>query len=568
MPKQNPYKNPSIGGASSSPSSQRSNNSTTGSYSGRSIPRPTANPVTSPRYSSTHNYSYRDRKRTLKICSILLPLLIFAIGQIIQYIVYVYTGRVLVFDLIFSTTPLWTLIVSSILGAISTTLVCVFSWRLADESEELGAWVYIIISCLCFAIIPCISGYLGIVATALISWWIANDDENYIAYIIVLIVFVVGQALLWVNFSKTGEILILTDLVSITGNNAFNIKTFSIIMSVLLGIASVIIAISIGGSEVKTQLFILVPYAVFLLVLPALSAILLLIFAIVIAIEVNYTSDEDKACVLTSKIIYIMMTIAMSVMGIVAKALPAKVLDGYELVRIDNINEIDNYSNLSVIAFDISKVDGNTGKPFSTGENCETLVLVGNSKTTYKGLSITTSAVEIILKNINISGTIKISSTSCSLTIYGTNSVVGNNGRHGGIGWDGGNGDNALICENITFKGSGSLELTPGDGGSGGTGERGSDGGFLFGDGSRGGRGGDGGNSGYAIFAKAISCSDFTGKLILHKGIAGLGGQGGQGGSGGLFGSNGNKGWDGNPGKVNDYANIVINIDKKQLILK
>lgn len=519
--------------------------------------------------SNPHSYShyhYYDTEKAAKICCILIPLLALIIGQIIQYVLYFKNGTVLLFDVIFHDVPLWTLIVSSVLAVIEIILLIVKTFNMADEGDDEQTWAYFIIFSLLIGVIPCIISFFGIIAIPLINHWIEESDEEYIGYIAVGVPFIIGQIVMWVSYSRTGEILVLSDLVSASGNTTFNILAFSIISSIVLAIASIMVSIEAGLFELPGALCAFIPFAVFSSVLPALMGIPLIVYAIILTIVAHCASDEDRAGLITSIISFSLIVILSIILGVIAAVSPSAALDGYKLHTIKDFNDISDYVNQETVALDISTMSGDDCRTLTTGSNCDTFILVGNSRTTYNNMSINTSASEVILKNIKITGTITFNSSQCLLTIYGSNSIVASSGSSGGTGQRGSNGSDAIKCNNLVFSGNGTLELTPGDGGNGGTGSRGSDA-IVFGSGGRGGDGGNGGNSGYAIYAMSntaeILSKDFTGKLILHQGKAGYGGSGGKGGSGALFGSNGANGSSGRSGNVSPYSNITINIDSK-----
>lgn len=563
MPKQNPYKKPTYNTDPAPRPYTPPPTSSSGGYTGTSY--------SGSGYSSSshhHRYGYHDTEKAAKICCILIPILALVIGQIVQYVVYFKSGSVLLFDVIFNNIPLWPLIVSSVIAIIDIILVIVKTWNMADEGDDDKTWPYFIVASLLVGVIPCVISLFGIIAIPLINHWIEESDEEYIGYIAVGVPFIIGQVAMWVSYSRTGEILVLSNLVSASGNTNFNILTFSIISSIVLAIASIIVAIEAGMFELPGSLCAFVPFAVFSGVLPALMGIPLIVYAIILTIVAHCATDEDKAGLITSIVSFSLIVILSITFGIIAAVSPSASLDGYNLQTIKDFNEISDKVNQETVALDISTMSGDNCRAFTTGSDCETLILVGNSKITYKNMSITTSASEVVLRNIKITGTITFNANECILTIYGYNSVLASNGSAGGTGQRGTDGSNAVKCNNLIFSGNGTLELTPGDGGNGGHGAKGDDA-FLFGSGGRGGNGGNGGSSGYAIYASsttnAVQSQDFTGKLILHQGKAGSGGAGGKGGSGALFGSNGANGYSGSSGTVRPYSNVTINVYKKNI---
>lgn len=404
------------------------------------------NQSTNTQNSSYNRYStpsYHSNNISAKIFSILLPIVCFSIGQIIQYAEYSLSNSVLLMDFVFASISINVLFISTILGIISIIHIIVRSWKLADDNLPFWSWLYIIVSGILFLIIPCVSGFLGIIITSVISWCVENCTEWFIFLFLILMI----------------------------------------------------------------------------------------------------------GCII-----------------LIVKISPKSGLGEYDLKKISEYSEINQYTDLETVALDISDMDENFYSRIETGANCKVLVLLGNKRNFYKGLEISTNASKIVLKNLNISfGAINIKSNNCTIKLIGKNSVIGKNGYSGGVGQDGGDGESAIVASGeLILTGTGDLTLTGGSGGNGGNGKSGSDSG-IFGNGESGGRGGDGGNSAYVIICSNLSAIDFRGIISLTRGKAGSGGNGGKGGSGGLFGSTGSYGDSGWTGLQRDYCTGTINIDDKNI---
>lgn len=168
-------------------SSNRSGNNNYNGYNSNNIYNNGSN------RSSGYNYrSYRHGVGA-KVFAIIAPLVSFIVGQIFQYIKYSTEGRVRLMDSVFVVTPMWALVLSTVLGAISTIHIMVRAWKLADDYEEGWSVFYVILFSALFAIIPCVTGYFGIIVTSAISWCLEECYEESIPWIffITLIVFVV-----------------------------------------------------------------------------------------------------------------------------------------------------------------------------------------------------------------------------------------------------------------------------------------------------------------------------------------------------------------------------------------
>ena len=263
---------------------------------------------------STRSSSVSVVESRSKTCSILIPSLLFIIGQIVQYVVYTVTGHVLVFDLVFRTVPIGVLIVSTILGTISTILIIVQSWKMIDDGEYDQAWIYIVVGSLCFAVLPCLSGYIGIIITLLIKYCVDEYETEYIFSGIIGTAFVLGQVLQWVNYSRTGSILLLTNLVENSSVIKINPLTFSIWMSVILGIACLVFNTA-ARQEPICATFLVVPFVVFAIVVPTVTALPLLAYAgIFMMLDSHATLEstmERVACVLCVLIVILLIVLSV-----------------------------------------------------------------------------------------------------------------------------------------------------------------------------------------------------------------------------------------------------------------
>ena len=501
-----------------------------------------------------------------KFFAIFLPILAFIIGQIIQYVVYDKNGTVLLFDLIFPRVPKAVLIVSTILGIVSIVHISVRSWKLADEDEIVFSWIYNGTASICFAVCPCISGYIGIILTSAISYCLNNYEEERLPYFFTLTACVLGCAITFSQNYNSDKVIILTKLIILTENFDFNVTAFLIITSIINILVAIILSIASAKLSNAKELFaILLPFCILTIIVPTICAFLLLAYAITIIIIVNKTNSA----MIISGIFYsaiIVITIVLGIIG-VATAANSNVIEGYNIEKISSFSDISSMANQEVIAIDISGIENKTGK-IDTDLDCNVLIIVGKRDDFYS-LTINTNATKVIFKNLNISyGCARFTNEIVNVKLIGANSIVGKNGNSGsGWGGSGKNGESAIYAKRITFSGNGSIVLTGGNGGSGSTGLYGSDAG-LFGNGGNGERGGNGGNSGYVISCSVANVEDFSGLITLINGKAGSGGSGGRGGSGGLFGSNGSNGSSGYSGSISGYCNGVVDIPNEYIIKK
>ena len=194
MPKQNPYKKPNYVSTPSSSSDQPSNSSLPRSYS---------------------TYSHSGYNISSKILSILLPIIAFIIGQIVLYVLYIINGTVLLVDIVFPEIPILVLYISSGCGVISIIHIIIRSWKWADDDGLGYCWAYIIISCLFFAIIPVIAGFLGIIISIGIAWCIEEAEEERIPWVIAIpaVIFAIFVGItIWIGVSNNKTYIITFDL--------------------------------------------------------------------------------------------------------------------------------------------------------------------------------------------------------------------------------------------------------------------------------------------------------------------------------------------------------------------
>lgn len=392
-----------------------------------------------------NNYIRHNRGRGAKVFAIIVPLLAFIIGQIIQYGVYKSDGKVLLMDMIFASTPLWVLILSTVFGVISTIHVMVRAWKLADDYEEGWSVFYSILFSIMFLVIPCIAGYYGIIVTSAASACFIECEEEAVPWIFIITAIVFAVIGIWIGCSNSGIV-------------------------------------------------------------------------------------------------------------------------GVDFNTVESFSEISEYTSNEQVALDISKLKSSDCGTIITGDECDSLIIVGKKGKIYNGLKIVTNAQSIIFKNVNIqNGYLTCNYDECTLELLGKNSIEGIHGTDGGNGKHGTDGVAPLEANNLYLKGKGTLTLIAGNGGDGENGKNG-DSAFLFGNGTDGQDGGTGGDSSYAAKCSYLGENDFSGKLTLKKGTAGKGGSGGKGGAGGLFGSSGSNGWDGYNGMQREFCSGEISISEERLV--
>lgn len=507
---------------------------------------------------------YYRNKTIAKALTVVIPIISFVLGQFLQYFLYFKTGRVLVLDSIFSSIPLVVLCVSTVFCLVSNAHVIIRSWKLADDNKVLHSVMYLIISSLFFATVPCIAGFVGIVATSAISFLCSNDNAEKIPFLTILISCVLGLVYMWLRYNSTAEGLFFTRFIRLIDADPNRVKIYLGIATAAGVVAAILMMAGIFLlDDLSNAYIILIPFCTLMLLIPAMAIPGLLIYsAIVTALIKNDDTHLKRDIVVILSII----ALTLGAFGIFCGAYKSKTKSVYDYrtIKIGTFSEASSRLDEDIVALDISNVSPGEDGNLVTGEHCKTLVLVSDYKTTFS-LTIKTSAEKIFLFNVNIDGGgLVLSAQDVEIKLYGQNYIKGEDGIAGETGKSGMDGKAAIYGKNIEFSGKGTITLVAGNGGKGSIGIKGENGSF-FGKGGRGGTGGKGGNSGYVIDCEKVTESEFSGNIILKKGKAGIGGDGGAGGDGGFLGSDGPNGYKGTDGEAEDYCSGELNIDEKRV---
>lgn len=384
-----------------------------------------------------------------------------------------------------------------------------------------------------------------------------NLGSKFFAIFLPIIAFIIGQIIQYVNYSNS-QVVLLLDLIFPC------IPLYILIISTVLNLVNTVL-ITIWAwrladdDEIGYCWWYIIISGLFLSIIPCICGFLGIIITIGVAICLENYAEEHIPLIIS-------ITFVVAVSLAVWIGVSNNGLKGVKPTRINSFSEIQQYVNSEEVALDISKMDEGYCGTITTGENCNSLIIIGKRNKTYRGLKIVTNASEIAIININISnGYFNFTSDECTLKILGRNSIDGIDGSFGGTGGNGSDGKPAIVAKKLVMTGNGRITLTAGNGGNGGNGYDG-DSTFLFGNGDDGGNGGNGGDSAFVVSCSILKGVDFTGVLTLKKGEAGNGGRGGKGGSGGIFGSNGNNGYSGRSGKQNDYCDGSIELEGEHII--
>lgn len=507
---------------------------------------------------------YRN-KIICKVFAVILPIIALIVGQLVQYGFYFKYGTAYPISLfVYPLSPI-VVYVSSACCLVSVIHVIIRSCKLIDEGERGISIVYFVSASIFSVVVPIVFGYVGIIATSLISLLYITYNEEKVPLVPAFLSCAAGLAIMWLGYAKSDYIFCFSEFTSLIDADPFRVKIYlgvatgvGIIATILITAGMAWLTDSIAGN-IALGVFCLA-----MLIIPSMAIPGLLIYAI--AVVVISKSDSENVIEIGCTAIIIVLCLSTVGLGIYSFVGEPKTegIYSYETAIVSTLEDTRQYLNDEVVALDISNVSDTESRTIVTGENCKLLILKSDYKKEYS-LTIETAAEKVILCDVNIEyGGLVLKAENVEIKLYGRNEIKGSTGNRGSSGKDGEAGKAAISGKNITFTGKGLITLTSGDGGTGGMGEKGSNGSFAT-SGGKGGTGGKGGNSGYAIDCEKADAHDFTGKITLKKGSAGNGGEGGPGGDGGFFAGDGKKGDRGEKGEVVDYCSGEIAIDEKRV---
>lgn len=223
-----------------------------------------------------------------KTFGIAIPIVLFVVGQIIQYFLFITEKTVFIMDNIIGETPVAVLIVSTILCAVSTVMTVINSYKIADDSAFAGNWSLSIIVGLLNVIIPSVFAFVGVIALGLITYFKCEIEEEKIPAVAIIMSFIAGQVLLYVPYVKTGNVFVLSNLINQTEAGSFNLLVFLIITTVI-GFAASVIMSKVGFDLVAkdkegSALISVIPFSVVMVICPSIVSILGLVYSVIILI--------------------------------------------------------------------------------------------------------------------------------------------------------------------------------------------------------------------------------------------------------------------------------------------
>lgn len=240
---------------------------------------PAQPPVPNPPHglSTTHVFS--------KTFSIIIPILSFIAGQVAQYILYFLQNRVLLLEVVFEEVNIYVVGLSSILALISMILTCYGAWHFADDDDICKAWTYIIVSSILLSTLPIITGFIGIVATSIITYMVNEDEYDYLPLVPTISAYVLGQAIMWFTYAGTGRIVLVDELLALTDFD-INLLVIAIVSSVC-GLISTIIMSYVGyyfmdEVEEEKAFGTLIPFCLLVMFTPGVSCFIALIYSFIV----------------------------------------------------------------------------------------------------------------------------------------------------------------------------------------------------------------------------------------------------------------------------------------------
>ena len=231
---------------------------------------------------------YNLEEDTTKCFSICLPILLFIIGQIVQYYLYVTGTDGSLLASFLTHVPLWLQIVSTVCGVVATILTCYSGWQKADSGDIGHACAIIFIASLCLGVLPSVFAVPALVVLSFITYQINENCEEYIPVAPTVFSFITGQVVLYWSYATTGNVAIITSLNAMT-DTTINMLAFLIVTSVL-GMAAMIMTACLGRCladrynrihNIGTTYFLLIPFNFLMIALPTVSSIPLFVVSIV-----------------------------------------------------------------------------------------------------------------------------------------------------------------------------------------------------------------------------------------------------------------------------------------------
>lgn len=231
------------------------------------------------------DYKEDDISKTFGIA---LPIVLYIVGQIVQYYLFLTAQTALFMDSILVDTPLTVVIISTVLNVATTIMTAINCYKMADDGEFCSCWLFGIGVGLLNVVAPCVFGYVGIIAIGIITYLKVNCDEEWIPTIGVIASFIIGQIFIYVPYVRTGDVFVLSNLIIKNEAYSFNVVAFLIVTTIFGFVASILMSY-LGHKLMKEDKAVnanasIVPFSILMIICPTIISILGLVYAIILLI--------------------------------------------------------------------------------------------------------------------------------------------------------------------------------------------------------------------------------------------------------------------------------------------
>ena len=248
---------------------------------------------------AAHLAKIKSQKRINRIILTILPILVFIIGQTIQFSFYHSENKIILLDWFFYDLNPIILLLSTVLGAISSIFIILSIHKLIGKySHILDAWLLFILTSILLVAVPTVGGILLFLPSAIILGLVSKKRIAAIPTIYPFVSCIFGLGFSWLLFRFYHFIPFyeeLSNLIMLPYIDTFYIM----IMGSIISLASSILMAFIGyhliynDSHLKS-FFILIPFLVIQSILAITSSIPLFIITLIIA-SIYHKTDESEA---------------------------------------------------------------------------------------------------------------------------------------------------------------------------------------------------------------------------------------------------------------------------------
>ena len=251
-------------------------------------------------------------------------IVLFVLGQFVQYYFHVVETSTLPLALLFARIPLWIKIISTIAGAVSIglTIHCYYDYEIEDG-------IFCLVPGIMLGVLPSVTGIPFLIVTIIASAQFSNSTyDEYMPIAPMIAAFGVGQALFWWNYKDTGQIFLLSNLLKAFGVVEPIGVAFPII-STVFGVAACVLAIIVTywlfeDNENLRGLWVMIPFVSLMFASPALASIPMFVVVLLVMIfhrrepqTHNYNSWSPRKKKPKKRFLYLGMGIAVGLQVLV-----------------------------------------------------------------------------------------------------------------------------------------------------------------------------------------------------------------------------------------------------------